>query len=223
MENQNAQENTEQKQAHKRQSIFKNPWVQTATGIILIALAAGSVLLYKILSTRVSIDDSLISAPVISIGPETAGILEEVDVKPGDSVVPGQILAHVGGEVLYAQVAGLVIDTANMPGQVFMPTQSVVSMIDPGELRVVGTIKETEGLSKIKVGDPVWFTVDAFSGQKYSAVIDSVSPNAKEAGVAFSISDKREVQEFEVKAKFDAAAHPEFKNGMSAKMKVYVK
>jgi len=34
----------------------------------------------------------------------------------------------------------------------------------------------------------------------------------------FSISDKRESREFEVKALFDSQAYPELKNGMSARM-----
>lgn len=96
-------------------------------------------------------------------------------------------------------------------------------MIQPEEERIAGTLKENEGLSEISVGDPVSFTVDAFSGKKYAGVVDSISPNSKQSGVAFSISDKREVKEFEIKVRYDVASHPEFKNGMSAKMKVYKK
>ena len=96
-------------------------------------------------------------------------------------------------------------------------------MIQPVDLRVAGTIDEDKGLDLIKVGQVASFTVDAFSGKKYTGVVDEISPNSKESGVAFSISDKREVKEFEVKVKYDVAAHPEFKNGMSAKMKIYNK
>jgi hypothetical protein len=42
-----------------------------------------------------------------------------------------------------------------------------------------------------------------------------------QSDIVFSISDKREEKEFEVKATFDADAYPELKNGMSAKMWVY--
>ena len=96
-------------------------------------------------------------------------------------------------------------------------------MVDPQEFRIVGSIKENEGLSDIHVGDPVSFTVDAFGSKKYAGVVETISPTSKESGVAFSISDKREVKEFEVKVKYDVAAHPEFKNGMSARMKIYNK
>lgn len=204
-----------------KESIFKKPWVQSFTGIILILLIASGVLVYKYISSYIGIEDSVVSAPVISIGPEAEGILQEVDVKSGDNVSAGQVLARVGGEVLSAKIAGVIIDVQNTPGQVFAPSQPVIKMIDPTELRIVGTIKETSGLADIKVGDPVSFTVDAFGGVSYPGIVESISPSSKDSNVAFSISDTREIKEFEVKVKYDIAANPLFKNGMSAKMKVY--
>ncbi len=204
-----------------KESIFKKPWVQSVSGIVAILLIAGGALFYKSMSSSIKIEDSLVSAPVISIGPEAGGILDEVYVKSGDNVLAGQALARVGGEVLSAKVAGVVIDVSNTPGQVFGATQAVVKMIDPSELRIVGTIKETDGLADVKVGDPVAFTVDAFGGKNFAGVVDSISATSKQSGVAFSISDKREVREFEVKVKYDVQANAEFKNGMSAKMKIY--
>jgi multidrug resistance efflux pump len=210
---------------NKKESLFKKPWIQSLTGIILVILISASALVYKSISSRISIDDSIIEAPVISIGPEAEGIIEELYVKPGDTVTSGQILARVGAEVLTAKVAGIIIDVDNTPGQVFQPmlSKAVVKMIDPREFRVVGTIKENEGLTDISVGDPVSFTVDAFGGKIFTGVVDSISATSKESGVTFSISDKREVKEFEVKVKYDVLANPLFKNGMSAKMKVFIK
>lgn len=204
-----------------KQSIFKKPWMQSISGIFIIIVVAGSLLFYRYISTHITIDDSLVQAPVILIGPIAPGILEEVTVNAGDTVTPGQVLGRIGGEVLTAKVGGIILDVTNTPGQVFQPTQAVIRMIDPSELRIVGTIKENEGLSGIVVGDPVSFTVDAYEGKKFTGVVDSISPTSKESGVAFSISDKREIKEFEVKVKYDVAAHSEFRNGMSAKMKIY--
>ena len=96
-------------------------------------------------------------------------------------------------------------------------------MIDPQELRAIGTIKENSGLSKIKVGDPVSFTVDAFDGEKYTGIVEEISETSKDTSVVFSISDKRETKEFMVKVKYDTSLYAKFKNGMSAKMKVYNK
>ena len=206
-----------------KQSIFKKPWVQSLTGILLIIIVASGILVYKSLSTHISVDNSVISAPIISISPESPGILNAVYVKAGDTVVAGQTLAQVGANTLMAKVDGIIINVNNTPGEVFQPGQSVMQMIDPTQYKVIGSIKETEGLSDIKVGDPVSFTVDAFPGKTYTGVVDSISPTSNDTGIAFSISDQRPVKEFDINVKYDINLHPEFLNGMSAKMKIYKK
>ena len=163
------------------------------------------------------------SAPVISISTETSGILDEVYVKEGDSVIAGQPLARVDSEILKAQIDGIIIYTSNTPGQVFNSSQAIIKMIDPKELRVVGTIKENAGLSKIAVGDPVSFTVDAFGNEKYVGTVEEISNTSEDTSVVFSISDERATQQFTVKVKYDTSLYKNFKNGMSAKMKVYNK
>lgn len=212
----------EQNQPAKK-NIFSKPWMQSLTGIVGVVVILVGVLVIKSISSRVSIEDSLVSAPVIAIGPQSEGILQEVDVKAGDTVTAGEQVARVGSEVLTAQIGGLVIDVQDTPGQVFQPGTAVVSMIDPTQLRIVGTIEEDKGLSRIKVGDTATFTVDAFSGKKFTGVVDSVSPTSDQSGVLFNISDDRAVQKFDVKVAYDVAAHPEFRNGMSAKLKIYTK
>ena len=205
----------------QKQNIFTRPWVQSIIGILVVVLMLGAVIVYKIYSASISIDTSVISAPVIAIGPQSSGILQAVYVKPGDSVVAGQSVAQVGTDVLTAKVAGLVIATDNVPGQLFAPGSAVVSMVNPLELRVVGTIDENKGLSQVKIGDPVSFTVDAFGSTAFTGVVDEISPTSNDTSVVFNISDQRPTHQFDVKVRYDVAAHPEFKNGMSAKMWVF--
>jgi len=206
----------------KNESVFKKPWVQSLTGLITVIIVVTGILFYKSLSSRISIENSTISAPTISISPSTTGILDEIYVKAGDKVKIGQPLAHVGTEVLTSKIDGVIIEANNTPGQLFQSSQAIIKMIDPNEMRVIGNIKETEGLSKIAVGNPVSFTVDAFEGKKYTGIIEEISPTSKDSSVVFSISDKRETKEFIVKVKYDTSVY-DFKNGMSAKMKVYYK
>jgi hypothetical protein len=69
----------------------------------------------------------------------------------------------------------------------------------------------------------VTFTVDAFGNEKFDGVIDQISPTSDQSSIVFDISDEREEQNFDVKVRYDIAAHPEFKNGMSAKITDYIK
>ncbi len=49
-------------------------------------------------------------------------------------------------------------------------------------------------------------------------MVEAVAPSSRTGDIVFSISDKRQEQEFEVRVSYDVAAYPELKNGMSAKM-----
>lgn len=207
----------------KKPSLFRRPAVQSVLGIFIIVAVLVAVILYKNVSSRVPIDLSVISAPSINIGPQSEGVLQSVFVKAGDTVIAGEGVAQVGSEVLSAKVNGLVTSVTNTPGQLFEPGTPVITMIDPTQLRVVGTIDENKGLSKIKVGDPVSFTVDAFGSQSFVGVVDEIAPTAVDTSVVFSISDQRPTNQFDVKVAYDIAAYPQFKNGMSAKMKIYWK
>lgn len=210
-------------QATQKQRMFSKPWVQSLTGIGVIVVLLGGFIYWRITSAYTYIEMSEVKAPIISIAPEAEGILAEVYVKPGETVTANETIARVGGETLSAKTNGIVISVQNTPGQVFMPGTAVVTMIDPNQLRVVGKVDENKGLADVKVGAPVIFTVDAFGSKQFTGVVDEVSPTSNQTGVVFSISDKRDIKQFEVKVRFDVAAHPEFKNGMSAKMKVYGK
>jgi len=207
----------------QKQGLLQRPLIQSLVGIIAIILIVAGILVYKLYSSTVAIDLGMISAPVIAIGPEQPGILDSIYIHPGDQVTAGEALAQVGGETLYAKIAGTVLTAENVPGEVFNPGQAIVTMIDPSELRVVGTIDENKGLTYIKVGDPATFTVDAFGSTEFTGVVDEISPTSSDLSVVFSISDQRPTKQFTIKIKYDTAAHPEFKNGMSAKITVFVK
>lgn len=206
-----------------KKSIFTKPWVQSLSGILIIIAIVAGILFYKSIKAYVSVENSTISAPIISISTETSGTLDEVYVKNGESVTIGQPLARVGTEIIKSKIDGVIIYTSNTPGQIFNSSQAIIKMIDPKELRVVGSIKENAGLSKISVGNPVSFTLDAFDGQKFTGIVEEIASTSKDSSIVFSISDKREIKEFTIKVKYDTSLNKEFKNGMSAKMKIYNK
>ncbi len=198
-------------------------WILTGITVLIIAAIAGGFIYWQVESKRVSIDTSSIVAPQIDLSPSQGGILEDVYVNEGDTVTENETVARVGDQLIQAKVAGIIISVPDTVGAMVSPGSSVVTMIDPTQLRVVGEIDENKGLSLIKVGDPVTFTVDAFGGQQFSAVVDEISPTSNQSGIVFNISNSRQTQQFDIKARFDTSSYAQLKNGMSARMSIYLK
>ena len=193
-----------------------------ALGIIIIIGGGAATIAYLgATSKNVYIDKASIQAPVINLAPSSGGVLRSLDVSAGQTVAPGSVVAQVGVELIKATQGGLVIATHGDVGDQVPPGQTVVEMIDPASLRVVGEIDENKGLSRIKVGQSVSFTVDAFGSQQFVGVVDEVSPTSNQTGIVFNISSQRQVQQFDIKARFDTSLYPQLKNGMSARMWVW--
>ena len=190
--------------------------------LLIIGICCGAVYL-KVSQSRVYIEQAQIDAPIISLSPEKPGVLENIFVNEGDKVREDMIVAMVGGNSIRAKTDGIVLSIKNTPGQIVSSQDAVVKMLNPQEFRLVGRIAEDKGLKDIREGQTVLFTVDAFGTKEYRGVIDSISPTSRQSDIVFSISDKREEKQFDVKAKYDVDAYPELKNGMSAKMWVYIK
>ena len=214
---------TQESAPAKKPSALKKPWVQSIIGIVAVFGLLGLFLVVRGQLDSVKIDNSTISAQLINLSPTVGGTLEEYYVQNGDQVAANTPLARVGTEIITSKVAGVITNVQQDIGQAFAPGQTVVSMFQPSDLRVVGEIDENKGLSKIAVGQPVTFTVDAFGSQKFYGVVDSVSSTANASDVVFNISDEREEQIFDVKVRYDTSAYPQLKNGMSAKVVVHIK
>ncbi len=208
--------------AEHTQKSSRSTWIRTGIAAVVIAGAAVGIIYYESVSSTVYIDTSTIQAPEIDLSPSQAGTLEAVYVNEGDTVAANQTVARVNDQLIQTTVAGTIISVPDTVGAQVSPGQTVVAMIDPTELRVVGELDENKGLDRIQVGDPITFTVDAFGGEKFAGVIDEISPTSLASQVVFNISDQRQEQEFDVKARFDTSAYPQLKNGMSARMWVNI-
>ncbi len=209
-------------QAKKLSPKLKKMIIIGAAALVIVASVVG-LLVWLNLQQRVYTDAAQISAPITDLSPINSGILQEVLVNPGDTVTANEPIARVGNEIIKATSDGLIVSVNNDIGKNFNPGEVVASMINPTDLRVVGHIEEDKGLKNIEVGQPVTFTVDAFGSKKYYGVVDEIGDTSRSADIVFNISDKRQVQEFDVKIRFDINAYPELKNGMSAKIWIYKK
>lgn len=188
---------------------------------VLFAGAIGGGIYWLVTSNRVYVDNAYVEAPLIQLVPQHAGVLQNIFVNVGDSVPAHMVVAQVGNELIKTDVAGLIVQTNKELGTTIDPGTSVVTMIDPTQLRVVGRVDENKGLSDIHVGQPVVFTVDAFGSKQYRGIVDEISPTSRQSDIVFNISDQRPVEQFDVKVRFDVAQYPELKNGMSAKLWIY--
>lgn len=191
-------------------------------GIALAILAVAGIVSYFILSNKeISIDAASISAPLINLSPTVSGRLNAVYANEGDTLPANAPVALVGTDVVETKTAGLIVQVTDTIGAQIAPGQTIVEMIDPTQLRVVGKIDETKGLAQIQVGDSVTFTVDAFGGKSFNGIVDEIAPTSNQSDIVFDISSQRETQQFDIKARFDTSAYPQLKNGMSARMRIY--
>lgn len=189
--------------------------------LVILVLFSSAYLFYLTMQGKVNIDNSLIQAPVIVVSPSSAGKVQEIDVKEGQTVQTGDALAVVGSQTLRADTDGLIISAPDLTGSVVNAQTTLIQMIRPVNMRVAGTIDENKGLNLIHVGQVISFTVDALPGKTFWGYVDEISPSANSQVFSFSTSTERQTQQFTVYAKFDLTKHPQIKNGMSAKMVVY--
>lgn len=206
---------------------------QTGVKKRAIAIAAGTLLLvggaiagttyFLVAQKTVYIEKATIEAPSVSLAPSAGGTLQNIDVNVGAFVPANTVVAQVGVSLIKTAAAGLITATHGDVGKYIAPGQTVVEMIDPAALRVVGSVQEDKGLADLQVGQVAEFTVDAYGSQKFVGVVDEIAPQASNGDVVFSISDKRQQQNFDVKIKYDTAKYPQLRQGMSAKIWVYKK
>ncbi len=193
------------------------------TGLLAVFVLGGTagISYYFISMGRVYTDKADVEAAVTTISPSAAGILEKVYVNVGDTVGPDTVVARVGNELLKTTTSCIITNTDTAIGTTVTPSTPVVQVINPDDLRVVAHIDENNGLSSIKVGQQATFTLDAFGSRTFQGVVDEISPTARQTDIVFNISDKRQINQFNVKIRFDVHKYPEIKNGMSAQVWIY--
>ena len=193
------------------------------TLVFIIVAIGGAILAYIVYENRsVYIEKSDIEAPAISLSSTAPGTLNEMLVQAGDTVSANQVVARVGDQLIKTKIAGVVTKADSAVGQSYAAGQIVVAMIDPTQLHVVGHLDENKGLDRVRVGQYVTFTADAFGSKQYTGIVDEISPEARSGDIVFTISDARQEQVFDVKVRFDTTLYPELKNGMSARIWVTI-
>jgi multidrug resistance efflux pump len=205
------------KKSGRRSATF---WI---AGVCVVVAVVSGITYWYVSSQSVYIDQSIVQAPVINLSPTNSGPLQAVFVNVGDIVTANQPVARVGDEVVESRTSGEIVSVDQNIGESENAGQSVVAtMVDPTQLRVVGHLDENKGLSDVQVGDVARFTVDTFGSKEYYGVVDEVGQTSQVSETS-NIFNQRPVNEFNVYVRFDPARYPELKDGMSARVWVYVK
>ena len=93
-----------------------------------------------------------------------------------------QAQLNLGYTTVRASEPGRVVNLSAEPGELAQPGASL-AMFVPDEIWIVANFKETQ-LDRMRPGQPVSFTLDAYPGRTWTAHVDSVQPGS---GTAFSL------------------------------------
>ena len=223
--------------------------------ILVVALAvvcvAGIAGFYWYRGSRYVItDDARISADMVAVSPEIPGTIVEWRVKEGDTVAKDaelgrqslgttltsgamspQTLGAVAGveaekAVLRAPIAGQVILSTAVVGQLAAPGTSLAMIADTSNLYVSVNIKEGD-IERVKIGQPVDVSVDAIHGRMFHGRVQTIG---RATASTFSLiptqdsggSYTKVVQVVPIKVSILDQGDARLMVGMNASVRIYV-
>lgn len=165
-------------------------------GVLLIAGVWGYSFYYQTTHFFIT-EDSQIAANMVFVTPEITGKVLTWNIKEGDLVNEGQLLGKqdvtmltndnlinssllsksadtlVSKSEIIAPIAGKVIRTEIVNGQVVTPGLEVAVIADTEHIYVKANIEETD-IFKILVGQEVDIRIDAFGNRKFKGYVESI-------------------------------------------------
>ncbi|MDN5327149.1 MAG: hypothetical protein PWP41_1845 [Moorella sp. (in: firmicutes)] len=168
--------------------------------VLVLALAgAGAIAFYYYYENLnfASTDDARVAADTVTVSPEIAGKLLEWRVQEGDEVKAGQILGRQDLESsltssavnpqalgtaagvmaqkaeIKSPIDGQVIQSKALVGEMAAPGMALAIIADTEHLYISANIKETV-IEKVKVGQVVDVTIDAFPDRHFSGRVTSI-------------------------------------------------
>ncbi len=114
--------------------------------------------------------------------------------------------------IIRAPFDGVISKKYTEVGEILMPGKQIVTIVDPERIYVLSTIDEVD-VGRLKLGQPVTITVDAFPGEIFAGSIKRISPIVS--------GGKLETRTADVWIYFNEK-QPKIKPGMSADVEILV-
>lgn len=131
----------------------------------------------------ISTEDAQVTGDIYRVMPRISGKLIDLSLTEGDQVFADQIIGQQDSSnlpasqlehaTLRAPISGTVIKVSSKIGEVVSPSQAVALIADRSKLYLKANIEETE-YSRVKLGQPVSFTVDAFPDQTFKGEVTEI-------------------------------------------------
>jgi len=185
----------------------------------------------------VTTEDARISADIYRVMPKMTGKLIELSIKEGDIVVADQVVgqqdpgnlptAMLESSLLRAPISGKVIKTNARVGEVVSTGQTVAMVIDESDMYVSANIEETE-IGRLKLGQTVDITVDAFPGKTLRGHLIEIGQATNSMfsllpSVNTSGNFTKVTQRIPIKVAIDDTAGLSLSAGLNVEIKVHVK
>jgi len=185
----------------------------------------------------VTTEDARISADIYRVMPKMTGKLIELSIKEGDIVVADQVVgqqdpgnlptAMLESSLLRAPISGKVIKTNAKVGEVVSTGQTVAMVIDESDMYVSANIEETE-IGRLKLGQTVDITVDAFPGKTLRGHLIEIGQATNSMfsllpSVNTSGNFTKVTQRIPIKVAIDDTAGLSLSAGLNVEIKVHVK
>lgn len=205
MEEKQDQMEIKEQTVDRKASLKKMKKILAILGVAIVVIAAGvgSFMLYTA-SFFFTTNNASISADLINVMPLVSGTVSSWDVKAGDVVKQGQVLGRqdvynlmssskvdqnalenasdtvLSKAEIKSPMDGTIVQSNVIKGMTVAPGNTVAIVADTANLYVKANIEETD-IFRIQVGQPVWITIDAYPGRKFTGYVESIGAATQNA------------------------------------------
>lgn len=152
--------------------------------LMILTLAGISIYYWYNNACYVSTEDARVDADLVKVSPRVSGKIVEINVESGDRVEKGRVLARLDDlslpagsnldlTLLRSPIDGMVVYVPAHEGEVGVPGQPAVMLVDTSDLYITANIEETD-LHRVRPGQRVDVTIDSIPGHVFTGRVDSI-------------------------------------------------